>query len=990
MNRCLSILLAGPSLFALATVAVAQPASPPTPLAESKSADEATKAQQANEKAQASGDEAAIIITARRRAESLLDVPQTVQAVTSKQLKDFNILSFEGISQLVPGISLTAGDTSGAGASASFRGVSFQVRAQSTPTVESYVNEHPVETNALFQDQFDVGQIEVLKGPQGTQRGRSAPSGAMTLTTHRPDLNEIGGSVDMTGTSHGGVHFQAALGVPIIQDVLAVRIAGVVDGNNNGGIDSATSGRNADSRTWAIRGTVRFEPTDNISAVIMGQHMRKHLRSFGGISFGPGIAAVGTAGVTAAVNTAPTAGALSDNLLIPNTALSPSQACATPGVGTCGVLPGGRPRIVSFANFNGPALTAEDRLALQDFPTLNVTTFDVVTAQLDWTFSGQKLSYVGGYSMQHQINGFGGGSDGSNTIVGHQAIPLDVGSDSTEKRITHELRLSSAERLFGMLDYTVGGYYGKTWGPTNFSTFSLWAGAFGSPLGASAVGGPGILSPTTFDVRYGLVSNQFSPRKLIVKAFFGNVIGHLFNVKLELEGGVRQIWYSQERSSLTTFRQGLIAVRNPNGLGACPATLSGVNNANINFINAAVVGSTYPGTCDVQMTLGNGINPSPNDVIGTPRKFSPIVYRLSASFHFTSDLMAYASYGTSWRSGPGPIIGAPNCAAGFSVGFPDPQLCTKYRFLEPETSKGMEIGFKGALFNRRLSFAVAAYKQKFDGLFVVGNGVYLSGQGCIYPHIVNVTVQPGREACAPASGTFTFNAPVKVKGIDADLNFRVSEDLNFGGAASWSTSKFAGGLIPCSDTNFNGQVSDETGATVAALANLNATDYLNRFPGGTGTVVPASAFGASLCDTSATPTLKPSQQPKWNFNVRGEYSHNITPATKAFIRALYNYTPKNKNLAPPSFIPKAYGLLSLFAGVRGDDGSWEISVSGRNILNNKTILSLGAAPGNLTRPPAGDLSQLSFSSNNQSGFTSISFVAQREFSVSARFAFGSR
>jgi iron complex outermembrane receptor protein len=113
---------------------------------------------------------------------------------------------------------------------------------------------------------------------------------------------------------------------------------------------------------------------------------------------------------------------------------------------------------------------------------------------------------------------------------------------------------------------------------------------------------------------------------------------------------------------------------------------------------------------------------------------------------------------------------------------------------------------------------------------------------------------------------------------------------------------------------------------------------------------------------------------------------------------LFNYTPKNKNLNPATqYIPKAYGILNLFAGVRAKNGAWEFSVAGRNILKNKTILTQGLQLQTLTRPPSGNLlavptEQLSFApgSTNLSGYNTISYVARREFQVSARFAFGSR
>ena len=994
MRGHLSVLLAGPSLFVLATAAVAQPAKPPV----GQSADPATTAQEANEAAEERGEDGAIIITARRRAESLLDVPQTVQAVTSKDLQEYNLFKFEDIAQLVSGLTLVA-PTGGIFVGASVRGTTFSITSQGSPTVESYFNEHPVQSTLMFQGQFDVGQIEVLKGPQGTMRGRSSPSGAMTLTTRRPDLNEVGGSVSMTGTSRGGINIQAAVGIPIIQDVLAIRVAGLIDENEENGVKSSTTNQEPSVRTRAFRATVRFEPTDTLSAVVMYQRLEKRAQTFGGILFStvPGQGAVG-------INTNALAGALTDDLdttTIGDACVAPGST--TPGQGSCGVLPGGRPRIFAPPNFNGGGLVAEDYMSIQDFPDRIKQNADVLTAQIDWRFAGQRLSYVGGYSKILQDDS-GGGGDASNTIVGAQTRPIHLATSfGPEKRLTNELRLSSDERLFAMFDYTLGAYHSKTTGHTVSVSSAMWAGAFGSPLGASAIGGPGVLTPFTFSDRYGLDSLRTAERKEIEKAVFANVLAHLFDDKLELEAGGRFIWFDSTKSQLTFFERGLQAIRNPNGLGACPATLSGINNAGATFIDQRVVGSTFPGTCDVQMTLNSAINPFggirtvATDTPLIERKFDTFVYRLGASYHFTPDHMAYVSYGTAWRPGPGPITGiVPNCAAANDsdggAAHPDPLLCSKFNFLDPDTSKSIEIGVKGAFFDRRLNVTVAAYKQKFSGFFVQGSGFALTGT-CAYPHLVNVTNQPA--GCNAGNAGVIFNAPLKGKGVDAEFNFRVSEDFNFGGSASWADSKFSGGQIPCGDRTFDGLV---TTADTIPQGGITANQFLNSFSNVNGTPVPDSAFGVQLCTADQVPALKPNSSPKWNFNVRGEFSHEVFTGARGFLRALFNYTPKNKNLNPvTSFIPKPYGLLNLFAGLRGDNGAWEVSVSGRNILNKKTLLSRGTGAAgtgqSLTRPiggPTDQANQLAFSPSNLSGYTTISFVARREFQVSARFAFGSR
>src|SRR6202012_5091010 len=125
-----------------------------------------------------------------------------------------NIQRFEDVQSVVPGLSLQSG---GAGytATAALRGVTFNVGSGAQPTVALYLNDAPVQALFLFQSLFDIGQVEVLKRPQGTTRGISAPSGAITVTTHKPDLSEVGGYADVTLTDLQGRNVQGAMNVPL-------------------------------------------------------------------------------------------------------------------------------------------------------------------------------------------------------------------------------------------------------------------------------------------------------------------------------------------------------------------------------------------------------------------------------------------------------------------------------------------------------------------------------------------------------------------------------------------------------------------------------------------------------------------------------------------------------------------------------------------------------------------------------------------------------
>jgi iron complex outermembrane receptor protein len=96
----------------------------------------------------------------------------------------------------------------------------------------------PISSGFLFQSTYDFGQFELQRGPQGTLRGRASPSGSIAVTTRRPDLDEIGFVANATATDLSAYKFDGALNIPIIKDVLAIRLAGVLDYNKGNRVHS--------------------------------------------------------------------------------------------------------------------------------------------------------------------------------------------------------------------------------------------------------------------------------------------------------------------------------------------------------------------------------------------------------------------------------------------------------------------------------------------------------------------------------------------------------------------------------------------------------------------------------------------------------------------------------------------------------------------------------------------------------------------------------
>jgi iron complex outermembrane receptor protein len=210
-----------------------------------------------------------VIVTATRRAESVQDVAMSITAISSSDVQDYNLFRFDDLEQLSPGLQL---DSQGAiGSRAQLRGVGFDTNSSAAPAVDVYYNETPVDANFAFQSIYDIGQAEVLRGPQGLLRGRPSPAGAITLTSRKPEFGGIGGYVSGSGGDEGTYNTQAALNVPLIEDTLAVRIAGVYDEDEGNHVESVNSGEQSERETTSWRAALRWAITDSIDATLSHQ-----------------------------------------------------------------------------------------------------------------------------------------------------------------------------------------------------------------------------------------------------------------------------------------------------------------------------------------------------------------------------------------------------------------------------------------------------------------------------------------------------------------------------------------------------------------------------------------------------------------------------------------------------------------------------------------------------------------------------------------------
>ncbi|MBV9724585.1 MAG: TonB-dependent receptor [Gammaproteobacteria bacterium] len=149
-----------------------------------------------------------IIVSARKREESIAQVPTSITAFTAETLKDYNVQSFADYATKTPNLSFTYGQGPTGFADArtiAIRGVTGQNLFGTAGATGFYIDDTPVP-GSIDPRVVDLASIEVLKGPQGTLFGESSLGGNVRLITRKPDLSSsgYGFSLDAGITSGGG------------------------------------------------------------------------------------------------------------------------------------------------------------------------------------------------------------------------------------------------------------------------------------------------------------------------------------------------------------------------------------------------------------------------------------------------------------------------------------------------------------------------------------------------------------------------------------------------------------------------------------------------------------------------------------------------------------------------------------------------------------------------------------------------------------------
>ncbi|MBK5264043.1 MAG: TonB-dependent receptor, partial [Alphaproteobacteria bacterium] len=217
-----------------------------------------------------------IIVTARKRAESLQDVPVSVTALNAALLERNNITRIDQVAQLTPNTMMHSTGILPSEITAYIRGIGDRSAEPSQDLSIAISVDGVYLTNVAgsLVDTFDVQQVEVLRGPQGTLQGRNSPGGAINVTSRRPS-GEFHARTQISYERFDLISLKGMVEAPIVQDVLAMKVSGFRNHGGNFMYNQQAKRRIAGGvDNWGGRVGLLFTPNDKLKAYLSADFIR--------------------------------------------------------------------------------------------------------------------------------------------------------------------------------------------------------------------------------------------------------------------------------------------------------------------------------------------------------------------------------------------------------------------------------------------------------------------------------------------------------------------------------------------------------------------------------------------------------------------------------------------------------------------------------------------------------------------------------------------
>lgn len=609
-----------------------------------------------------------VTVTAQKRTQNIMDVPITVDAFTTDQIKQSNINNLGELQTIAP--SLFMDDTSGGAADTTFRIRGVGTTGNNTGlegAVGVFIDGVYRNRGGLaIEDMVDTERVEVLEGPQSTLFGKNTSAGAINLINNAP-TQDFGGEAEASVTNYDGYKLDGWLNVPV-SDTLATRWSAVYD-SRDGFIKDLDSHQPLNDRNRSyIRGQALWTPNSDVSLRIIADFGQLAEHCCGAINILDGPAANVLDVLAAQLGHPP---------LTPNRSSYVTE------------LAGG----------------LHDPIDSQD---------EGISAELNWQMSPDiKLTNIVADRDFMQSQAVAASFSGADILD----VPLKTFKD---KVFSDELRFSGDETYSSVIEslhWLTGAYYtnedivqneilqdGSQTG--NYYCALFTSGAFPACFTGNAAAGtlpiiPGPLFPfgtANFNLLKGGTGDfeHFFERDNSWSIFGSTTVN--FTRQLSFTGGLR---YGEDDKT----GGGSFVNNNPAqapGITPCDAhtfTFGSPPSTNCYFNFPFQIGTVLPygGSVDDTSLTGNA----------------------SLQYHWNDALMTYASYGRGFKAGG---LNLDRTAAGIVSGndgipyYPPSAFNDAFK---PEFSDNYEAGVKSRLFDNRVALSGTAFYTQFHNLQVL-------------------------------------------------------------------------------------------------------------------------------------------------------------------------------------------------------------------------------------------------------------------------------
>lgn len=749
------------------------------------------------------GNEAEILVTARRRAENVQDVPIAVSVVGGAQLEATGSFNINRLVQLQPSVQFVSSNP---------RNTAINIRGLGAPF--GLTNDGIEQGVGLYIDQVyygriaastldfvDVEQVEILRGPQGTLYGKNTTAGAVNITTRKPSF-DFEARAELTYGNLDFIQAKAAVSGPIVPGKLAARLSASFTDRKGTLFNTTTQRFNNDIDNFGLRGQLLWQATDNLDLTLYGDYSRQDPEGF-------------TQNYVKVIPTARAANRQFANL-------------------------------ARLSNYAPPSTNPFDRLVDSDSILAAKNTHYGASLLANWDIGPAIVTSITAWRKWDWQ------PSNDRDFTGLPITPK-VNNPSQQRQWSQELRLASNGR--NSIDYVVGLFY--------FNQKINTQGV--QEQGAAA--GLWLLGPTVDAANPGLING------------------------LRSDNGIR---YKNESAAL----YGKLTWNISDRVSIAPGIRVNYDRKDGSYI-ATVTGGRTPVT-PAQQTIKNGVLQNQN----YQAEFSDWNFSgdITLSWKASDDLLAYATFARSFKSGGINLSGLPTRADGVTP-------ATELAKVAPEKVNHYEIGLKSQLLEDTATVNFAAWRTDIeDYQATVVNGAI----GVVRGYLANVP-------------------SVRSQGFELDLALRPVRNLNVYANFAYTDAKyirFPGAPPPPELTGGTLQFVDASGGRLPGVSKY-AISYGGEYR------IPTTAFagdgefyvgidGSLRSDFSSNPT------PSTALNVEGYVLTNLRAGYRTDRGyEIFGWVRNAFDTEYFDFLTAAPGSTGLIVGQLGDPRTYGVTVKAR-------------------------------------------------------------